>query len=152
MLRAGSTSVAIERVADLACRAVVLKLVLVLSSTAAQAQRGDPWSGEEAPGSYVWLEGGGTVNEDTVRTARETGSHSTGTPEWKNPAGFEKDVFTFTRVVFKSGISRGNGWGRGRRLGWWIDYPDADLNFSFRLQQLTSTRVDPDGRVVRLAD
>src|SRR5437899_1918830 len=80
-------------------------------ATMAQPPRGgggwrDRWSGEEAPGSYIWLEGGGMVNEDTVRTARETASHSTGTPEWTNPKGFEKDVFTFARIVFKSGIAR----------------------------------------------
>ena len=30
------------------------------------------------------------------------------------------------------------------------DYPDADLNLSFRLQQLTSMKVDLDGRVLKL--
>src|SRR5262245_11232904 len=43
--------------------------------------------------SLIRLEGGGVIDEDTVRSARETASHSTGTPEWKNPRGFEKDVF-----------------------------------------------------------
>jgi len=41
-------------------------------------------------------------------------------------------------------------------FGWWDrwnnDYPDGDLNFSFRLQQLTSLRVAPDGKVLRLTD
>ncbi len=46
-------------------------------------------------------EGGDYVNEDTVRTARETASHSTGTPEWTNAPGFEKDVFTYARVIYK---------------------------------------------------
>ena len=32
------------------------------------------------------------------------------------------------------------------------DLPDADLNLSFRLQQMTSLRVDPDGRLIRLND
>jgi hypothetical protein len=102
--------------------------------------------------SLVWTEGSGVIDEDTVRTARETASHSTGTPNWSNPRGFEKDVFTFARLVFKSGISTSNGYGRGRRLGWWVDYPDADLNFSYRLQQMTSTKVDPDCRVLKLTD
>ena len=78
------------------------------------------------------------VNEDTLRTARETDTHSTGTPNWTNQPGFEEDVFTFARVIFKSDPNLDSGWGRGRRLGWWVDYPDADLNFSYRLQQLTS--------------
>ena len=45
-------------------------------------------------------EGGVPVNEDTVRTARETASHSTETPIWANPPAFAKDVFTFARVIF----------------------------------------------------
>ncbi|MSU70787.1 MAG: DUF4159 domain-containing protein [Opitutus sp.] len=111
----------------------------------------------EDDSSYVPMEGGGVINEDTVKTAREVVSHSTGTPEWTNPRGFEKDVFTFARIVFKSDPYAGgrpplSGWGRGPRLGWWVDFPDADLNFSYRLQQLTSTKVDPDGRVLKLSD
>ena len=35
-------------------------------------------------------------------------------------------------------------------MGWVVDYPDADLNFSHRLQQLTSMKVDPDARVFKL--
>jgi hypothetical protein len=35
-------------------------------------------------------------------------------------------------------------------MGWVIDYPDADLNLSHRLQQLTSMKVDPDARVFKL--
>ncbi|MSU64908.1 MAG: DUF4159 domain-containing protein [Opitutus sp.] len=103
-------------------------------------------------GSLISTEGSGVIDEDTVRTARETVSHSTGTPNWTNPRGFEKDVFTFARVIFKSGATAGMRNGFGRRLGWWVDYPDADLNFSYRLQQMTSTRVDPDARVIKLSD
>lgn len=114
--------------------------------------------GDGAPGHYIRIEGGLIVNEDELRTARETDTHSTGTPDWTNPAGFEKDVFTFARVIFQSDPSppssreRERGWGRGRWLGWWVDYPDADLNFSYRLQQLTSIRTDPNGRVLKLTD
>lgn len=108
----------------------------------------------EPPGSgsphYIRIEGGLIVNEDEIRTARETASHSTGTPEWKNPPGFEKNVFTFARVIFHSDRSRGGGF--SRYLGWWVDYPDADLNLSYRLQQLTTIRTDPDARVLRLTD
>ena len=39
-----------------------------------------------------------------------------------------------------------------RRGGWTTDLPDADLNLSYRLQQLTSLRVDPDCRLVRATD
>ena len=92
-----------------------------------------------------------TVNEDEIRTARETASHSSGTPDWTNAPGFESDVFTFTRVIFQSDPAP-RGRGRFRWLGWWVDYPDADLNLSFRLQQLTSIKTDPDARVLKLTD
>ncbi|MBI3852417.1 MAG: DUF4159 domain-containing protein [Verrucomicrobia bacterium] len=124
----------------------------------AQYRRGAGRSGfrsadYEESGSYVWTEGSGLVNEDTVRTARETMSHSTGTPNWTNAAGFEKDVFTFARVIFKSDLRpRSRGDGRWRWLGWWVDYPDADLNLSHRLQQMTSFKTDPDCRVLKLTD
>jgi hypothetical protein len=104
------------------------------------------------PGNLVRLEGGLVVNEDELRTARETDTHSSGTPNWTNTPGFEQDVFTFTRVIFKSDPGARPRSGRFRRLGWWVDYPDADLNLSYRLQQLTSIRTDPDGRVVKLTD
>ncbi len=119
-------------------------------------------------GSLVRLEGGGYVDEETVRTARETVGHSITLPEWTNPLGFKKDVFTFARIIFWSDPSRpterggfrgsfGGGGGRGGdrfgglgRMGWVVDYPDADLNFSHRLQQLTSMKADPDARVLKL--
>lgn len=104
----------------------------------------------------VLIEGRTVIDENAVRTARETVQHSTLTPEWTNPAGFEKDVFTFARVVFKTGITPGrvaeSGPGRGPRFSWWVDFPDADLNFSYRLQQITSVRTDPDGHVLKLTD
>src|SRR5437016_11493661 len=53
-------------------------------------------------GSFVRIEGGLVVNEDELRTARETDTHSSGTPNWTNAPAFEQDVFTFTRVIFKS--------------------------------------------------
>jgi hypothetical protein len=71
-----------------------------------------------------------------------------GVPVWSNEQGFEKDVFTFTRIQYDSGWGRG----RGRGGGWTVDFRDADLNFSFRLQQLTSLKVDPEGKVLRLTD
>jgi len=109
-------------------------------------------------GSLVVTEGSGIIDEDAVHTAREVASHSTDpttgrvikTPEWTNPRGFEKDVFTFARAIFKVGPNSAPGYGRGKRLGWWVDFPDADLNLSYRLQQMTSMRTDPDGRVLKL--
>lgn len=115
--------------------------------------RGGGGGGDNGP--YIRTEGGVVIDEDNVRSARDTASHSTGTPEWTNRAGFDHDVFTFARVLFKSEDPSGRRryeWGRGPRLGWWVDFPDADLNFSYRLQQLTSIRVNPDARVVKLTD
>jgi hypothetical protein len=66
-------------------------------------------------------------------------------PRWENKAGFERDVFTFVRIRYSSA----GGFGRGSR--WNNDYPDSDLNFSYRLQQMTSLKVDPDGRVIELS-
>jgi len=70
-------------------------------------------------------------------------------PEWSNEPGFEQDVFVFARVQYSSGYGRGRGRGGG---GWKTDHPDADLNFSYRLQQLTAMKVDPQGKIVRLTD
>jgi len=84
---------------------------------------------------------------ETCRTAREVPSHSTETPSWTNEAGFEKDVFTFTRVRYDR--QEYASWGAGY---WWTDFPDSDLNLSFRLQQVTSIKVDPNGRVLELTD
>ena len=137
---------------------VAALLGLGLGSTSALAQqlpqtRFSGWGNEnDLGGSLVRTEGSGIIDEDLVRTAREIASHSTGTPEWSNPRGFEKDVFTFARAIFKVGPNTAPGYGYGRRLGWWVDFPDADLNLSFRLQQMTSMRTDPNGRTLKLTD
>jgi hypothetical protein len=94
--------------------------------------------------------GGPRWDDDAPRTAREVGNHSTETPTWTNPVAHQKDVFTFVRVVYTGG-----GYGRGgyrRGGGWATDFPDSDLNLSWRLQQMTSLKVDPDCRTMRLTD
>lgn len=112
--------------------------ILVLSCAGALlAQRrfrggGEGWIPEDAP----------------VRTAREVPLHSVADfPRWTNAPGFERDVFTFARIRYKSERYY-------RRSGGYCftDFPDSDLNLSYRLQQLTSLRVDPDGRVLNLTD
>jgi hypothetical protein len=87
---------------------------------------------------------GGRRSGEGIRTAREVPSDSVGTPVWTNVAGFEKDAFTFARIRYDRGGYRGGGWA--------TDLPDSDLNLSYRLQQMTSLKVDPDGRVLRLTD
>jgi hypothetical protein len=95
-----------------------------------------------------WGWGGESGARGDARTAREIPTHSTGTPMWENPKGFEKDVFTFTRIRYDSG--RG-GYGR-RGGGWATDLPDSDLNLSYRLQQMTSLKCSPDGRILELTE
>ncbi|MEQ1858807.1 MAG: DUF4159 domain-containing protein [Chthoniobacteraceae bacterium] len=75
--------------------------------------------------------------------------HSGDTPVWTNPPGFEKDVFTFVRIIYGNGGRRFGRFG-GRR--WTTDYPDADLNLAWRLQQMTSMKVDPNGRCMEITD
>ncbi|MCS1409146.1 MAG: hypothetical protein M2R45_02325 [Verrucomicrobia subdivision 3 bacterium] len=65
-----------------------------------------------------------------------------GVPEWEVMEKFRRDVFTFVRVIYTS--RRGGGWR--------VDHPAADLNFSYRLEELTSMKVDPDGETLRLLD
>ncbi|MCC6233248.1 MAG: DUF4159 domain-containing protein [Verrucomicrobiales bacterium] len=57
-----------------------------------------------------------------------------GVPDWNVDERFRGDVFTFVRLEYPSS-------GRG---GWRIDFPGADLNLSYRLEQLSSMKVDPD--------
>src|SRR5690606_6033788 len=59
-----------------------------------------------------------------------------GVPTWEVDERFEGDLFTFVRIRYDS-YGRGGG-------GWATDYPDSDLNFSLRLQQLTSLNVNPN--------
>jgi Domain of unknown function (DUF4159) len=86
-----------------------------------------------------------------------------GVPSWNVDEQFKKDVFTFVRIEYDSfghgGFGGGGGFGGRRRGGfgggwarWATDFPDSDLNFSFRLQQLTSLKVNPDPITMRLTD
>jgi hypothetical protein len=74
-----------------------------------------------------------------------------GVPNWEISPQFKKDVFTFVRVQYTSDwgggyrqYGGGGGWGRGWSGGWDTDFPDSDLNLSYRLQQLTSLKVSPE--------
>ena len=116
-------------------RAVVLALLLAVGGWAL-GQRG-PRMNFSPPAA------GGNL------TARDAVQHSNETPKWENAPGFEKDVFTFVRIMYRSGRRTFHPYG-GRR--WQTDYPDADLNLSYRLQQMTSMKVDPNCRVLELSD
>ena len=83
------------------------------------------------------------------RGARGYGSdYRAGVPQWEIDEDFKQDVFTFARVRYSDGYG---GWGR-RGGKWATDYPDSDLNFSLRLQQLTALKVNPDPVVLQLTD
>ncbi len=71
-----------------------------------------------------------------------------GVPRWEIPSQFPEDVFTFVRIRYTDGYGR--GWRGGGK--WATDFPDSDLNFSLRLQQLTSLKVNPDPIVLELTD
>ena len=67
-------------------------------------------------------------------------------PNWKVDERFKNDVFTFVRIEYDSfggGGRRRGGYGGYGWENWLTDYPDSDLNFSYRLQQLTSIKVNP---------
>ena len=83
----------------------------------------------------------GPVDLNDPRAAQ----HGPPTPGWKYEPGFERDVFTFVRIRYASG----SAWGRQK---WITDWPDADVNLSWRLQQMTSLKVDPNGKIIELTD
>jgi hypothetical protein len=104
--------------------------------------------------AVVWV-GVGLVFAQRYYNRRYSGRRRT-VPVWKSDKDFSHDVFTFVRIRYSSGYG-GRGYrGRyGRGFGggnWATDYPDSDLNFSFRLQQLTSMEVHPEGLVLELTD
>jgi hypothetical protein len=72
-------------------------------------------------------------------------------PRFPTPDSFDGS-FNFCRGMFTSVYREAMG------TGWSTDYPDADINFSIRLSELTKTRVSgradrvPNHLVVRLTD
>ena len=83
--------------------------------------------------SSRWSEGGSiTIDRGDV-------------PRWEVDKDFLRDTFTFARIQYDSHYN-------GRGGGWATDFPDSDLNFSLRLQQLTSLKVNPDPVVLTLTD
>ena len=112
-------------------------VVLVLLSVVASVAVGQYWRGDR---DYYRGRSRFQRPEDPDRDRR-------GVPNWDKDQEFKHDVFTFVRVEYSS-------WGGGRRGGgnWATDYPDSDLNFSYRLQELTSMKVDPNGKILKLTD
>jgi hypothetical protein len=82
-------------------------------------------------------------------------------PEWgfwtRTPPRFPTATsfdgsFNFCRVMYDSVRREAGG------MGWWTDYPSADVNMSIRLSELTKTKIsrerggEPNHLVVRLTD
>ena len=81
------------------------------------------------------------------RPQRQMGDRN-GVPLWENDKALKHDVFTFVRIRYNTDGRQ--GW-RGEHK-WRTDYPDADLNLSYRLQELTSIKTDPHGKILELTD
>jgi len=96
---------------------------------------------EDAPTPKNFGAKGGDLPEDP----REyQGGRYAELPNWPVSKDLPNDVFTFARLKYESSRSR---WRGGK---WLTDYPDSDLNFSYRLQQLTSLQVNPKGAIVEI--
>ena len=134
-------------------RRVSLLALLAVSAIAVGVSLAQPFQ----PGGRRMPRGGppGVIPEDRK-----------GVPDWKVDEHFKKDVFTFVRIEYDS-LGRDGFGGGGRRRGgfggfggggygyggrWATDFPDSDLNFSYRLQQLTSLKVNPVPITMRLTD
>jgi Domain of unknown function (DUF4159) len=63
-----------------------------------------------------------------------------GVPRWELDPAFAGEAFTFARLQPRS------------HPMWSTDFPDSDLNFSYRLQQMTSLKVNPDPVVIPVTD
>lgn len=112
---------------------VALALALPVTCLLVRAQPAPPADG--TPKNF------GVVDGSVPRDPR---SWSSEFPKWGVNGELANDVFTFARLRYNSSPGR-----RSRSHGKWsTDYPDSDLNFSFRLQQLTSMQVNPNGTVV----
>jgi hypothetical protein len=72
-----------------------------------------------------------------------------GVPSWEVEKKFGKDVFTFVRIKYDSHYG---GYGRRGGGGWATDFRDSELNFSLRLQQMTTIKVNPEPIVLELTD
>ena len=66
-------------------------------------------------------------------------------PMWDRNEAFPHDVFTFARVRYTSWR---DVWGQPQ---WSVDFPDSDMNLSYRLKELTSLEVNPTPVIVDLS-
>lgn len=96
-------------------------------------------------GTLTWAQYGGVnyhrIADQGIKPELPADRH--GTPDWEVDPHFKSDVFTFCRIRYTS-VYRGSTW--------ITDFPDSDLNFSFRLQQMTSLKVNPHPVILDLTD
>jgi hypothetical protein len=78
-------------------------------------------------------------------SSKEPISDRGGVPSWDLDPEVPRDSFMWARVKYRS-------WRQVRSWKWDTDFPDSDLNMSYRLHQLTAMRVDPNGTVVEITD
>ena len=79
-----------------------------------------------------------------------------GIANWDLDKEYKSDVFTFVRLRFTTQRNGLNGYGGFARGGggfsWKNDWANADINLSFRLQQMTSLKVNPNPISLQIYD
>jgi hypothetical protein len=68
------------------------------------------------------------------------------TPDWQLNEHFRKEAFTFARIKYRSSEQERSSY------AWWTDYPDADVNLSFRLHQVTAMEVQSEPKYFEIDD
>jgi hypothetical protein len=66
-------------------------------------------------------------------------------PMWDRDPFLPHDSFMWARLKYRS-------WTERRSWTWYTDFPDSDLNMSYRLHQLTAMKVDPEGVIIEITD
>jgi len=105
---------------------LILTLVLVLGPASGQNRSGRSRFG----GRYERFSAEATREQAEMKAAIQP--------------GFEEDVFTFARLRFEAET----GWGFGGGRLWDDDSPEADLNLTYRLYQVTSLSVRPGLNII----
>lgn len=95
------------------------------------------------PGGYGDIE---------FNTAREADTQANPTPTWPVDKDFKSDAFTFARLRYTAQYDKYSSGHVDADRRWLIDFPACDLDLSYRLHQMTSIQVDPDGRVVKMTE
>lgn len=90
--------------------------------------------------------GGTVVAQRRGNWGRQFKTDRNGVPMWEVNKDYPGDMFTFVRIKYDSWRGRGGGG------GWATDYNASDLNFSLRLQQLTTLKVNPEPIFLELTE